>query len=880
MSNGSYQAVVYGYPVHELVDGVWVEIESTNQNARGNVSPDSARSNILDNYVWEGHGVQDSDGVRLYIGNKSGYECQAYIQFATMPTIPAGATITTATMTVNIVSGTSTANNAKAFQVTGGEWTSSTLQWSNKPVANISLEENISHNNKTKYQFSCLAAVQHWYDGDTTGQNENYGIMLCYQDPEIADYNSFYSADCTDATMRPALTISYTPATNEVGMLPGRTYTLTVPDYTGEITWISSNPSVATVGADGMVTAIKVGGTTITASGDGNELIKFNVYVKIQDGVYYIKNTSGSYLGTSGQSANGTKTYLYTKATSGRALLNQLWRLDYLGQGNYSIRPLYNMSMALCSAGGAPGSVVITSVGTGAVPGAGRWSIYSSDAGFELYCAGTSYMTMCGEQSYPGSAVVTKNGSTNPSSRYWSLETAPDVSPQLLLMDVQTGTSVAGTKKYIDPGQTVTLEDLGITAAFVYLYSTNQDVVLLAPNSTAVSTDSIDDTITGLAPGAEATITVRHILNGTNYDSTIIICVNPILSGVYYIRSWACCNQYVDIRNQEMTHGSVIHQWDYNGGTTQQWVITHIGDGIYTICSSYNGANYYLGVSGDSSGNNVPIILRGGALTDGMKWRIDIAPSGAYKITALTGVGNNRVLALEAGLPGYMDNKGAVLHQRDYVEDENYPDEWLLCPVNNEYIIEGQQTPVWCWVASARIAAFGCMKSHISQASAAVYVKSSMKKLFPSASEIESATDAGRPVEAMQALAYITGRNDVFFASGMIYDEATLRSLLDYSIPIIIYRGWYKGSVRTGGHVTVICGYSWDSEEQLYRYRIVDPWPVNDGCSYYRSYKWICNGGDGTAVYDDKDDGIWESVILYKVGDYDNTINWPGVKEE
>lgn len=25
MSDGSYQAVVYGYPVHELVDGVWVE---------------------------------------------------------------------------------------------------------------------------------------------------------------------------------------------------------------------------------------------------------------------------------------------------------------------------------------------------------------------------------------------------------------------------------------------------------------------------------------------------------------------------------------------------------------------------------------------------------------------------------------------------------------------------------------------------------------------------------------------------------------------------------------------------------------------------------------------------------------------------------------
>ena len=53
MSDGSYQVEVYAYPVHELVDGVWVEIESTNQNARGDVSPGSAQTNILDNFVVE-----------------------------------------------------------------------------------------------------------------------------------------------------------------------------------------------------------------------------------------------------------------------------------------------------------------------------------------------------------------------------------------------------------------------------------------------------------------------------------------------------------------------------------------------------------------------------------------------------------------------------------------------------------------------------------------------------------------------------------------------------------------------------------------------------------------------------------------------------------
>jgi hypothetical protein len=68
MSDGSYQAEVYAYPVHELVDGVWVELPAPEQTARGDVSPGNAQTNILDNFVWKDHGVQSSGGLRLYSG--------------------------------------------------------------------------------------------------------------------------------------------------------------------------------------------------------------------------------------------------------------------------------------------------------------------------------------------------------------------------------------------------------------------------------------------------------------------------------------------------------------------------------------------------------------------------------------------------------------------------------------------------------------------------------------------------------------------------------------------------------------------------------------------------------------------------------------------
>lgn len=203
MSDGSYQAVVYSYPVHELVDGAWAEIESTNQNARGSISTDTERTNIVDNYVLQGAGVQDRNRDRLYIGNRSAGLTRAYIRFATMPTLPAGSSITAATMTLHFTSGTSTAANASAYQVTGGQWASGEIQWSNKPAADILLQSNISHNNCTGYTFSCLTAVQHWYDGDTAGQNENYGIMLRYYDETVDDYNAVYSAEYDDESKRP-----------------------------------------------------------------------------------------------------------------------------------------------------------------------------------------------------------------------------------------------------------------------------------------------------------------------------------------------------------------------------------------------------------------------------------------------------------------------------------------------------------------------------------------------------------------------------------------------------------------------------------------------------------------------------------------------------
>jgi murein DD-endopeptidase MepM/ murein hydrolase activator NlpD len=174
-----------------------------------------ARSNIIDNYVLEGKGVQNYNLDRLYIGKRSGLVARAYIRYAEMPSLPMNAQIYQTTHRVNILSGTSTANTANAYLV-GANWSSSTIKWSNKPSANTLLAQNISHNNRTYYSFYANTAIRKWYNcsqdsvvRNPNGTTNNYGIMMRYNNESINDYNAFYSADYSVESQRPRMTIVY-----------------------------------------------------------------------------------------------------------------------------------------------------------------------------------------------------------------------------------------------------------------------------------------------------------------------------------------------------------------------------------------------------------------------------------------------------------------------------------------------------------------------------------------------------------------------------------------------------------------------------------------------------------------------------------------------
>jgi len=485
---------------------------------------------IIDNYVMENSGVQNYTLDRLLIGMRNGNRTRTFVKFSSMPTIPSDCTITAAQMTLWLTTGQSTGNTASAYMVTGGDWSSTSITWANMPAANTLLQQNISHNNLTKYTFSCLPAVQHWYIGMPNGKNENYGIMLRYYNESINDYNPVYSADCVTESQRPSLTITYQAPSNTVNVLEGFTDTLNAADISGTISWSSNNTAVATVDSSGKVTGVKAGRTTITASVGGVVKKAFVVYVKIVDGVYYVYTGTGMYMGTNGKCTEGTSAVLLSKSTSGMAQLRQLWKIAYLDGGYYSIRPMYKLDMGLGSPDGLQGNVELETIGTSdsmsSVPGNNRWTIEYAPGGYVFCCAGTRYLTMQGAQPIYGANVVTNNYSTSATGFLWSLQKVSAINNQLLLMDATSGASVEGKTYNIEPGETVTLEELGIVTSFVCTYNLSQTVSWSLDNTEAFSFNSSTGAITARYPSGSAQITATHWHNGQKYEKSFTIVVS------------------------------------------------------------------------------------------------------------------------------------------------------------------------------------------------------------------------------------------------------------------------------------------------------------------------------------------------------------------
>lgn len=364
------------------------------------------------------------------------------------------------------------------------------------------------------------------------------------------------------------------------------------------------------------------------------------------------------------------------------------------------------------------------------------------------------------------------------------------------------------------------------------------------------------------------------------FSITYVTITNPVVkNGTYFFKNRKT-EKYVDIVGYVVEDGIYTQQWSFIESEKQKWKIKYTHYGYYYTISPVGSTSLFLRVKDDSSNANVRIVLSDGTnsngtrtMTDGMLWSIFETSNNAYKIKAITGESDNRVLAVGSD---NQNNNGAYIQQRNYTDNSDYVDEWFIVRSNNSVELEAQKQTNWCWAASARMSSKIYMKSPVSQESAAVYAILNIKTETPTATQISNANITGTILHVSKALNYILGSSNVYSEHHKIYTEPTLISMLNNSNPVIVLRGKYDNNYnRYGGHYTVIYDYYWDSEHSIYMFNIYDPEPINTGSSYSASYQAICNGRSPAFQDDLNDPCIWEDIVVYTRGPYLNTVDWP-----
>lgn len=430
--------------------------------------------------------------------------------------------------------------------VTNVSWTESGITWNNKgSYGTTAYASTTLPSNKSAY-FDITQLVSDWKHGQ---KNATAGFVLVAS-PSNSDVESLYSSEYSTNSYRPYLSVTYKNSIQlnktSAELHTGDTFTLTastgVEDYS--TSWSSSDMSVATIRKTGdytcEVTAVNPGTATITATlGDGS-VARCTVYVLIADGIYRISNNNFC-LGIDSISS-GSPTKLFTPNNEEIAKLRQLWKIEHIAQGTYTIRPMYKLDMGLCY-GGTNVRITQTSVTTASpnafteLSSAHLWRITKLGSGYYIQNAFTTSSNNCltpaGGTISSGHAVITGALQTDNPAFVWSLTRDTSVTEQILLLDSETGLPVDNASRFIELGSTVYLSDLNLSVSVVSPSSNYQSVDITSDtNGSNILDISSSGQITGLLRG-QATITISGGSPQSTASFSVIVCETISVINLY-----------------------------------------------------------------------------------------------------------------------------------------------------------------------------------------------------------------------------------------------------------------------------------------------------------------------------------------------------------
>lgn len=286
-------------------------------------------------------------------------------------------------------------------------------------------------------------------------------------------------------------------------------------NMSGVVTWTSSNTSVATVSSSGRVTGKLAGQVTITATCNGYTTANYTIYVTVPDGLYYFKNASSSLC----MQTTADTTYVYTQDTSNDGRIPQLWKVTHISNGNYVIRPIRDLSVALTVNASGYLAVADAPANDSSVPASMYWRINKNGFGYALKLNGYDSQTaMPTTNGVPGVPVHPSNW-TSSLTCHWNMVKTGGV----FIRNVDTlETTTTSTSKTISHSNTFSLSELGFA---IDTYGSMSNLQWSSTN-TNVATINLSGDITTKIQGTTI-ITATATINGINYISKYTCNVGP-----------------------------------------------------------------------------------------------------------------------------------------------------------------------------------------------------------------------------------------------------------------------------------------------------------------------------------------------------------------
>lgn len=228
-----------------------------------------------------------------------------------------------------------------------------------------------------------------------------------------------------------------------------------------------------------------------------------------------------------------------------------------------------------------------------------------------------------------------------------------------------------GVESVTLPYRTLYLAKEGVTIVNASITPSDASIKQVTWSSSNKNVATVDNQgmIHGIAPGT-AIITVRSEQGGKTDSMTVV--VPEFEDGTYYLKNKAT-KKYADIQGPSNDSGAIIHQWKMHGYASQQWNFELHTDGYYKIKSMHS--NLYLSVENNSSAQDAAVVQKAFNNGSGQLWKVELLSDGAYKLTPKSGESSNRVLA--SASYDSVDN-GIVIQQRQFKDDTDYNDEWVI----------------------------------------------------------------------------------------------------------------------------------------------------------------------------------------------------------